>query len=170
MVKIQREYYCWSLSTFSRSLCFENLSKFSLHQINITETHNSLCDFYLDSNEEDFVVFLGGIYKGRGVLGRNLQKLDFFFHFLLRKACWVLFYFVLFVFFEFCGFSNLIPFCIVFIHFRYGNSIPLKGCWKWKCGAEVHLCKTFTVKEVLHTLEIRKNLVSGYLLNKVDFT
>ncbi|KAA0058391.1 putative Polyprotein [Cucumis melo var. makuwa] len=31
-------------------------------------------------------------------------------------------------------------------------------------------CKTLVLKEVLHTPEIRKNLVSGYLLNKVGFT
>lgn len=29
--------------------------------------------------------------------------------------------------------------------------------------------KTIILKEVLHTLEIRKNLVSNYLLNKVGF-
>lgn len=30
--------------------------------------------------------------------------------------------------------------------------------------------KTLVLKDVLHTSEVRKNLVSGYLLNKVGFT
>lgn len=32
------------------------------------------------------------------------------------------------------------------------------------------LCNIVILKEVLHIPEIRKNLVIGYLLNKVDFT